>query len=175
MDVPLAGCAVAGILLLQFFSLMQWSGSWAFLLMPERGARAILAHGVAHVLRHDVRNQMLLWVALASAWVYAWVAISRSFSLGGPWWALASGIGWGGVLFLAGLYSRRCDLATDRLAAELIEDPEAMGAAPPRVAQPSPSFLTCRVSLLGGCRGGGSGAGAGRRKRAGRAVGMLLR
>ena len=217
------GCAVAGILLLQFFSLMRWSGSWAFLLvpfgvalfplvrqlfwapalvsalqrrqrqlepayadelrawvagisdtyrleriqilfgpakhanaaaigfwpltrfimlgdgltsvMPEREARAILAHEVAHVLRHDMRNQTLLYVALASAWVYAWVAISRSFGLGGPWWALASGIGWGSIMFLAGLHSRRCELATDRLGAELIDDPDAMGAALTRLAE----------------------------------------
>ena len=52
-----------------------------------------------------------------------------------PWWAMASGTGVGGVMYVAGLYSRRCELATDRLAAELTEDSEALAEALGRLGE----------------------------------------
>ena len=218
-----AGCAVTGILLLQFFSLLEWSGAWAFLfvpfglalfpfgkqlfwapalmaalrrrqsrleptyagslrewcdrvsvtyrtgtldvlfgpaseagaaaigfwpftrfimigdgltsVMPEREVRAILAHEVAHVLRSDVRNQLALWLALGTLWVYVWVAISMSLGLRGPVWAFANGLGIGLMMMLTARYSRHCELMADRLAEELIDDPGAMAAALTRFAE----------------------------------------
>ena len=94
--------------------------------MSPRELRAILTHELAHVLRSDVRNQTLLWIGLGSVWIYTWAALAMAGNLRGPLWAVASSIGWFGVTMLAGLYSRRCELAADRLAAELMDAPEDM-------------------------------------------------
>jgi heat shock protein HtpX len=103
--------------------------------MPPRELRAILAHEIAHVLRSDVRNQLLVWIGLGSIWTYAWTAISVTFDLRGAVWAAGSGVGWTGVLMLWGRYSRRCELAADRLAGELMEAPADMRAALIRLAE----------------------------------------
>lgn len=103
--------------------------------MPEREVRAILAHEMAHVLRADVRNQLLLWIALASLWVYISSAVRISLGLHGPFWAAMSGAGSVVALVIAGRYSRYSELATDRLAAELTDDADGMAAALTRLAE----------------------------------------
>lgn len=102
--------------------------------MPAHELRAILAHEIAHVLRGDVRNQLLLWIGLTSLWVYVSSAIRIAMDVRGPFWAMAGGAGSLAVVAVAGRYSRYCELAADRLAAELTEDPAAMRDALSRLA-----------------------------------------
>lgn len=106
--------------------------------MPPRELRAILTHEIAHILRNDVRNQALLAIGLGTAWVYLWAAVSMAAGLRGPMWALTSAAGWMAVLILTGIYSRRCELAADRLAAELMEAPDEMRDALTRLGSLTP-------------------------------------
>ncbi len=91
--------------------------------LPESEVRAVLAHEIGHLLRRDA--VMLVWLGLSTALLSAlltqWVILPLIAGGQPVIGALVVGVVNGTLVTAAGLYMRRMELRTDRIAVEVMD------------------------------------------------------